>query len=511
LGYIFQATVQVDFYAFFKYLLPLFALLVLFPAALVARQLSERWHQFLVFFFPLANAAFILYLFMPIPQAIFNISLSFFVFFLLYSWLTGKDIFYFLAGVLMLITYFYHEVALLFLFPWVFISVITYRRQLLTVVHRQWLALTLLAVLILSHPKIFAPFITFFFNWAKHIFASAHRWHTNLTFPLHFINVDGRITGWGSLQGVVQYYAFYMGPACALAALFLIFFLPKKENRLPLWQEIRTKKEFWVLSLIGVFFLTLAEILPRVMSVALLPERALSTLAFLIIAFTIILLKVRPGKHRIATFLLLGAIILNIGAALYVNSLKKYLVTEEQLAAAQWIKSSLPEEKILFTAGNESLLKVHANVEVTNVPYPDFYRDLNIFETYLRATLAQHYTLEPKEEKRLGVITRNLESLREITQREDDEVVRTALLDLQKRNEDVQAILIERHNKLPIPASSLPVYIFYSKPSSKNPYANRPYFQSLTEDQLVFDAYPERFQRIYEAQNDSVVIWQLKK
>lgn len=508
LGYIFQATTQIDFYAFFKYILPFFGLLVLFPAALVARNFPDRSQQLLIFFFPLANAAFILYLFMPIPQALFNTALCFFVFFLLYSWLTRKNIFYFLAGSVMLITYFYHEVALLFLLPWALITFITYHQRIASLVRHQWIAFVLLGVLILSHPKVFAPFFTFFSNWAKHILRSLPSWHTNFTFPLHFVNIDGRVTGWGSFQGVVQYYAFYMGPACLLAGLLLILYLRNKEQGAKLWQEVRDRKEFWVLALVAAFFFVVAEVLPRLIGIALLPERAWSTAAFIIIAFTIILVHATPNKYKFATALLFAAIALNVTAALYVNTLKKYLVTEEQLAAANWMKTFLPEEKVIFASGNWSLLKVHGNIEAQDIANPEFYQDQSIFEAHLASLSPRKQSVGIQEKEHLNVIIQNLRELEEIEKTTNDPIIKDALLSLQEQNKKLQALLAKEDTP---PSASLPVYIFYSKPSSKNPYASRPYFQAPEESQLVFDIHPDRFQRIYQSADESVVIWQLIK
>lgn len=57
------------------------------------------------------------------------------------------------------------------------------------------------------------------------------------------------------------------------------------------------------------------------------------------------------------------------------------------------------------------------------------------------------------------------------------------------------------------------IYIYYAKPNTESPYANRPYMKAQEiirpGDVPVFDHYPNRFQRVYALPDDEVVIWKL--
>src|SRR3989338_8727026 len=55
-------------------------------------------------------------------------------------------------------------------------------------------------------------------------------------------------------------------------------------------------------------------------------------------------------------------------------------------------------------------------------------------------------------------------------------------------------------------------YIYYASPSEKNPYVDRPYMKKFEnkEDQIIFNQYPERFEKIYSDEINHIYLWKIK-
>lgn len=453
--YIFHITANVDFYAFLKYVFPFFTLLVLLPTALVARLFSKRAEQITIFLLPLASASSILYFQMPIPQAIINICTTFFIFFLLYAWFAKKEFFYFFAGVFIFTAYFYHEIAILIFLPWAIVALFQHYKAFTKIVFTHKLLATLLIILLFIYNAYFiSPIYGFIASWFIRI-APLINWHTNFLFPMVYVNIDGNAVGWGSWFGVIEYYAFYAGPAAFMTIGIFVSFLWSSELRGAVFEQWRKSKEFFTLSIIFLLFFIIAEIFPRLFSVALLPERSLSFAGLFLLAFIPVYFKYSAKKHAWLTLLLIGAIFITCGAAIYTNSLKKYLITPAQVSSAEWIKHNLPKGVFFAQTSNRTVITIFSQSQLIEIPDQIFYTDISIFNANLKSFLWQQEVLPPKYQQ--------------------------------------------------------PIYIYYSRASDKNPYANRPYFKDTQSNPtaFVFDEHPDRFRRLYAAPNDEVIIWQL--
>ncbi len=514
LAYIFNQTAQVDLYAFFKYALPFFTLLVLLPAALIARLFRTYTEQLAILLLPLASASFILYLQIPIPQAVLNLSLIFFVFFLLCSWLTRKTEFYFLAGGIAFGAYFYHEVSALILLPWLIVTLYQYHQTLLQKIkENQFSAILILFILLSYATLIITPISRFLFAWFGKGIELIGTLHTNFAFPAAYINIDGNAVGWGDWVGVVQYYAFYVGPAVLFTSLLLAWHLKSSHFSLhALKARLRANKEWLVLGISFLLFFLIAEILPRFLDIALLPERAWGFAGLFFLALIPLFFRSHPSQTRWIAPFMIAALIINAAGAIYINALKKYLITPEQLVSAQWISDTLPSNRVIFTVGNDSLLRIHAQSKIVSIKDPGFYTDIRIFDAHLKTFTDTHQNLQQRYAESLKKISDRLKNLRkENIETADTQSLIAGLQQISQTSATLQETLAgldKRSEKVANP----PIYIYYAKVSDRNPYTNRPYMDGQTTKQggkFVFDDYPERFQRVYALPDDSIIVWKL--
>ncbi len=514
LAYIFHVSANIDLYAFFKYILPFFTALVIFPTALLAQKFTERSHQAALFAIPFASASSIIYFQLPIPQAIMNICTVFFIFFLLYSWLSKKDTFYFAAGITIFGAYFYHEVSSLLFVIWLIVTIIYYHSQIIKYIRSEKLV-SFLTVIILFYNISFISFIfTFIADWITRVQPSALAWHVNFSFPMQYINIDGHSVGWENWFGVAKYYAFYAGPAVAalLIAIVIMAINPKSRNDLKMiWDKQRGKKEFFLLAMILLAFFAIAEILPRFTSIALLPDRAWNFVSLFSLAFAPILFRYSHAKTNLIAILIVATVFINTLAAIYVNSLKKNLITPEQIDSAEWIKHDLPQKKVVFTNNNWSVLKAHAQADIIEIKDPAFYSDTQIFENTLRTTLGlegYHETNADYSESLTKItnissqlkINEDHSSTQEtLNKLSDIRILSTALTHLIQTDLSSKKDRDDRH-----------VYIYYMKPNTNNLYADRPYFKKSTDEtHPLFDNDRNRFKRVYSTSKDAIVIWEM--
>ena len=483
LTYLFHSVADIDLYAIFKYVLPFLSLpLFLFPTMLVARFFSQKTSQLAILLTPLSSASIILYSLLPIPQAIINVGIVFFIFFILYAWLKGETFFYFFSGAFISIFYFYHEMAVFFFLPWLFVTLALYRTPLITWIRVHKGATILFFALLLSHLSLIFPVLNFVKNWFIRISEKFADWHTNLTFPLTFINVDGHIAGWGTLTGVIKYYAFYTGPAVIITVSILGYIIfsdrSRKVPKLHFWN----RAEFLTLFSVFAVFFTLAEILPRLLNIALLPERSWGFAGLIILSASPFILNHPHNKNRLFTLALLFGIVLNISAAVYINSLKIGLVPKYQMTSAQWIKNTLPDNKILFIQHGWDVMKIYAQAEFIEIPDQRLYTDIDIFDEALNKNT--HPAVAPTQPCNSTLDT-------DITYPE-----KTTGAEIQQGEISPQK----------------EIYVYYAKPSSSSLYAERPYYTDLSTNEpvaFIFDAYPARFKRVYVLPNETVIIWKL--
>lgn len=516
LAYIFSTTGNIDLYTFFKYLLPFLSLLILFPALLIVRRLKSLSQQVITFLLPLASASTILYFFLPIPQALISICLTFFVFFLLYSLYSGRNFFYFFAGSFIFLTYFYHEIASLFFLPWLLVTMFYYRHDLLRKIHENKLVTVLLFLLTFSHSSILLTIVDFFKNWFVRITDSLHIIHTNFTFPITYTNIDGKAAGWGNFLGVSKYYLFYVGPLVLLIIGILLYVVLTPGYRQSFLQTCKKKKEVTILLIIFTIFFSIAEIFPRLLGLALLPERAWGFIGFILIAL-IPFLWLKTNRHETTlSLLLVGALLLNSGAALYINFLKRDTIPPAQYASLLWIRNHLPTERILMVQNNWSTIRTYSRSKVIEVPDQIFYTNISSFKEAMgeAPALPPLNDIEDHYKAYLLSSTEILNTLKKEDVSTERAYVARVLRNLSTQSYDLASQLEERQIKRSYNVSEKHIYIYYAAPAHNSLYADRPYYkenETAEPTTFVFDQYPEQFKKIYNDQENKIFIWEFNQ
>lgn len=518
IGYIFFQTAGIDLYAYFKYLLPSLALIILIPAALVANEMRRFFDALLVFLLPAVSGSFILYSFSSIPQTILNLSFLSGIYFIVYALITRRPIFYFLAGGIFFLSMLYHEMAVLFFLPWLASTLFIHRQAAIAFIRKNPLAAILALVLIVSHlfPALF-EIGRFLVAWTDKILRSILHFQPNLAFPATYVNVDGNAVGWGDWSGIIRYYGFYLGPLVGTGLLVLGWHLHQKRTLalITVQRSVLERAAFGTLfALLGIFFV-MAEIFPRLFNIALLPERAMGFFGAVVLAFLMIALVngTKRAWPSFVSFFLIAAAILNASAALYINGEKRFLITPNQISSAEWIRSSLPANRVILTGSHWNLIRFHSQTEAAiEIEDPLFYRDIRVFEI-ARKNLPNENQFYHRS---FATLIANLEnslkrliSLNPATEerRVSDELVSHDLL--------IRNFLASKPSYAASSngQGSQRIYVYYAKPNSKSPYANRPYMKAdqalQSGDALVFDRYPERFRRVYALPENEVIIWEL--
>lgn len=504
LVYIFNQSSNIDLYAVFKYVIPLCALLILIPSYLVTTRFDSKLQKFLIFLFPFINASAFLYLEMPIPQAFFSIITYFFTLFLIYSWLSQNNFFYFLSGAIILSAYFYHESATLMFLIWCIIALIFFGKRIAETAKKNTLAsFLILAIFILNFlPFIRGPFEFLSYNFKKiilHLSAS----NFNLFFPAHYTNIDGNLMGWGDFIGVIKYYAFYVGPTFFIIFLFFTYLLFRDFNFRNYAKKSLFSKEVLTLIISFLLFFSISEVIPRIFDISLLPERSWIFGGIFSIVFLFIIFKYQC-QNKFLYILIIISLFINLGGALYINNLKKYIITSGDLNSAEWIKKNLPGDRILFSNSKRWAIKLYSSSMPIGVP-DEFYYNLDIYQKTINKFKHGEIEFDTQYDDLTNEMIDNISDLKKY----DFKKQRDNITSLLEKN----SILSRKISNLQLPLNSEKnqgLYIYFSKTNENNPYINRPYYKVSNQlRDFIFDKYPEKFKRIYFDQVNDIIIWQI--
>jgi hypothetical protein len=325
----------------FKFALPLLSLVMLIPAWLVARRLPDHRQQLLLLLYPSISPSLIISAQMGTPQAVLITVMAFFIFFLLYAHLTKQQIWHYAAGAIVLIGSLIHGLAFFLFVLWL----------AATAWHSRYRSLVPAAAIIAT--VLATPY-------ARHYAAAAARnIRLNLAFPASFTTIDGVPNGWPGLLGAAHYYAFYAGPVVlALLLIFTYYFLRDLAVRQRV-QHLLADRSVLALALSLGMFLIIAEALPRLLNIVILPERAW---LMVVLASPVLWLAIKDTNAAASRLYYPVAAILfaaTIMGALYVNSLKVHSIPNYVVASARWVGNNIPAGAVIASNRGPDLLDLY--------------------------------------------------------------------------------------------------------------------------------------------------------
>lgn len=531
---------------FFKYILPFFFILALFPAWMVAQSFDDRKKQWLWLLFSFTSPVIILYSEIAMPQTIFIVLSYFILFFLLYSYKKQNDFFLYIAGISAFLSFFFHQAGSIIFTIWLFIIIITKHRS----IFNNKKSLFFILLLILSNFKYFNGVYKFILSWTMIVYARFYSPdRLNLLYPGRYTNIDSNSMGWNSFDGIIKFYAYHAGPlVIALILIFILLLISNSNFRKFIIGSIKFRPA--LLTITGAFlvFFSIAEILPRFPNIALLPDRAwifAGIFSFTLLFFIFEFYKKIPGWSVILFILLL---ITDLSGAFYINYTKKYLMTPAQVRSAEWIKNKLPKNRIFLSYGHKHLLPVYADSIFAGIISSSLYcsDNINDFQTVINSmndSLSNQTTLNNSLETFLDNSKNIIDNLKnkdnDALKSEDINLAINTLINkaTQFKNtinakteitvfpplsvpiEINKPIRMETSNKQKkITFNDLmesPLYIYYARENPLNPYYSRPYemmnwgIEPCLNGKFLFDQYPEKFKRVYYTKDEEIIIWKV--
>lgn len=510
-------------YDIFKYIFPFFSITFLLPLWLVARRLKNKYFQFIFLLLPLISPTIILQTEATRPQ----IMIMIFLFFLvgLMSMENSKDkkiseFSFITVGMVCVIGSLFHRAFVIFAFIW-----------LVTALYKYWKN-------IYSNKKKIVIFTVLFYPWLEKlemksmlsqvfihgadilekIFIKAE---TNFNFPAKYVNIDGVQMGWVNAEGVLRYYAFYVGPLTIFILLAFVYYLLKSNVFRNQIRNSLNNGLMLYLSLLAIFFLFLAEILPRVGNIAFLPERSWVFLGILLALPVYQILyyveKEKSHSYQLSVLILTASfLVISAGGAIYVNKQFGYIANSSKIESFSWIKNNLDKDSLVFAYGYNSLLKAHSGLSDV----------VSIKKEHIENEPAQNIRKMAEAEnavadyayfkKRIKILKREVAST--LKSMNKSEYIDNSTVNGFNNIEDLLNFTESKINNLEMVYDSgehkkeKNIYVYYSKGSSKNPYKDRQYetdysTNGLEDHLLVLDDYPQYFEKIYDTRD--VKIWKI--
>lgn len=550
LTYIFSKTLNITVFGFFKYLIPLLPLLIISPAWMVAKNFKSDIKKIIFLAFIFASPSTILYLQTPMTQMPLIILAEFFTLFLIYSYLSKNKIFYYIAGLIILLGYLYHQAAIIIFLAWIIPTIIADRKHIFF----DKKTFFLLLLILLTNISILTPIIKFTWSWVQVILITAtHNRDFNLLFPAHYVNIDRNPMGWPGLTGVAKYYGFYIGPLLIFVLLsFLYLFFRTKNFRKYFIELLKKNREFWVLLLAFSLFFTIAEIVPRFPGIALLPERAWLFGSIASFVFIFILLEYIKKIPKTFFYLSILLFLTGIMGAYFINHLKSFVITSHQINSANWIRNNLPKNRIIFSSANKNVISYHADSILLRTD-PGIYCSEEKFQEMFNSTRSDDFLLNTKKDEQFNSFMKRHQKLIKVfeksylKQQSMDDKNKAINIFRGNNNELIEELLSDpvikrqftivapyskfdkidkplniedarklNNTKIKISKENNNFYIYYSEPDKRDPYSDRPYKAKFSEGQdnsctfnnFFFDKYPDKFKRIYN-DNSKIVIWEM--
>lgn len=526
--YLFTSILGISVFNFFKYILPFFALSIIFPAFLMIPKIEDRLSRYIFLFFLFASPSTLLYFITPMPQTTMILAAFYFCLLIIASRENNDSFYFYLAGIISLFSFFYHQIGAILFAIWFAIELFSYRKILLN--DRKNFLIAILAFIILWD-KILKEIATFLLSWIELFSRSTMERidYFNFSFPAHYTNIDGISMGWPGMIGVVKYYGYYVGPLI-ISFLFLYFFLWKKEFKKNLIDSLKNKHSIILLLIFFIFF-SIAEIFPRFPGISILPDRAWIFTGIFFVPFIfqycVTNEQIKVNIRRYIFIFFACTFLIGITGALYINFLKRYTITPSQLDSATWINSHLPEKRVFYSVGNGNLLEYHTRSSLVSINSHQFC-SLDELTQIIRQNTKSEISKNNDALPVVSIAKEIQEKINHLKISEDNEAeIKNVLTDIVQVS---NTVLEKNDSSVPLAKekgvdvsffkelsssddnslNNTNKYVYFSKIDSRNPYLNRSYDASSSWGAndcpgiLSLNTSP-RFQNIYDS--GDVIIW----
>ena len=179
------------------------------------------------------------------------------------------------------------------------------------------------------------------------------------------------------------------------------------------------------------------------------------------------------------------------------------MITDQQLVSAEWINTNLPNNRVIFTVESGRLLNFFSGSSIIRVNDPNFLFDEKTFSKEFQ--IQQTPFSETDQE-------RAIESLKTAARNFDGQNITADIQTIRNYLNQIELVEQTKNTKEKMLKENRSYYIYYAAPSEKNPYVDRPYMKKFEdkEDQIIFNQYPERFEKTYSDEKNHIYLWKIK-
>jgi len=516
-------------FSIFKYVIPGLTILSVIPLWLLARSVSNKYQQLIILLFPLASPTLILEFDITRYQVVFLAALFSFIGLLYESYISKRLALFYVVGGFSVMGLLFHPLFSLFFLLWIFAWLWSRRNHIIKIKYMLWLLAGLMAAGRFGISDMYKRME----GIARLVISGLVNMNVNFRFPARYINVDGSDVGWPGISGVTKYYAYYAGPFILTILVLVIVLFGASSSARRRFMSAWSNPATGLILLMLAMFMFIADIFPRIISLAYLPDRAWQLIGILMVMPLAFILRSVSGRRSfIITIWLFIALLGSVSGAIYINNLTKFTMPDYELTAAEWIKDNLPEDPIIFSHGSSDLIKYHAratrikmnlqfyyqasfpeavtflmeavgsntsNPDLNNIILAGDKRFIKPFESYIQSMVWFRDSY---------VKTGQMDEAVEIA-KETEIALKEAVKEINKQLYEMSIETQVENNDITLSE----VYIYFARADPRNPYIDRPYLYKWYqipegEEMMVWDRYPDLFPRIYQ-DGDKVVIWRV--
>lgn len=329
--------------------------------------------------------------------------------------------------------------------------------------------------------------------------------HFTFWFIDHYRNADGGELGWPGLSALL-YYGYNIG--LFLPIIVLVAGVWKRKLWQGLWQ-----KSYWAILGVLVFFLVIAEVMPR-FQLAYMPDRA-----WLFIALSVSLLiprmiaAISGSKKSWLLPLVAVSAVLSLLAGTAITYAKQGWITPQEYEAVEFIRNQTPKDAVFLGGGGIRILVIYYGQRTFIRPSASVFLsdDEQAVEKYLAEAAESYQTPSDQLAQRRADIAARLALLDE-AYRNDQSYAQNSAIDAELRSlaDQIERVSL---NLDVVDGQSLgpedPVYLIYSRNKFDSLYGTRSWWRVSNFYGADVDKFSATYPVVYDEKG--VTIWEARK